>query len=185
MTTQQLIRGDRDYVLGADILDAILAEFSVGQDWNFDFVVQRKCKKQFRIVGELTDIPAESVVGRYQDSSHRLWVIEGQDMLTERVEDDEATLQSYLTWKDQMVFAETLPDSFSFSRYCVVGFKTLLNTQVLKDSKNKFLFTRLKVHKQPDFPCGIEYKRCINKRFYEGRIVGDGEQVGEIYFYAE
>lgn len=182
---RQLIRGNRDYVLGADILDAVLAGLPDGQGVAFDFIVQRKCKKQFRIVDALAGAEEKSVVARYQDSSCRLWVVEGQELPTERVEDDEATLQEYLTWKGQMVVAEMLPTAFSFARYCVVGFKTLLNTEILKDSDNKFLFTRLKLEKQPGFPCGIEYKRCINKRFYEGRIVCADEPVGQIYFYAE
>lgn len=174
-------RGRRDYVLGADILEAIHNKIDVPSNAPCDFIVTRKCHKNISIVESSSGLAPELIVATYKDKEHKFWVIESESEVTQQKPDDEAFAANFFVNEGLNVVIPTCPQGFTVARLAVVAFKAALKAAGISSS-TRFLLGRLVLKFSLDIPFSIRYSRLVNGKFYEGILSSRSQDVGRIYF---
>ncbi|GFM35147.1 hypothetical protein [Desulfovibrio subterraneus] len=184
MTVTFCYRGKRDYILGADILDYVLQEASISIDASgYDFLVVKKAHGICRI-SDSSSVDADSGrVAALKIGSQEFSIFETDDKPVLRVVCDESSMSGFFTIDESgsCVNVSSPINNASFARSAVVAFKYLLNS-ILGNEGRSYLFVRLNMKAIPSASFAIRYARIVAKKFYEGVIVADGNEVGRIYF---
>jgi hypothetical protein len=169
-------RGNRDYLHSAAVLDDLLR---IRRDvTNMDLKFHRRTVQQVRY----TDEPqaAASAVAEWSDSSGKLWLVERDEPMIERVPYDEAALVRMFEVDGRAVESPAHTPGFARADAMVAAFKHLLQT-VHAGIARKYVFVRIRLDHCPGGGFEIRYVRDIGA-FFQGDIGEDGKPIGQIFF---
>ena len=185
-----IFRGKRNYVLGADVLDAVLFDFyGSSKTRDLDYLVKYPCKTQgYRLLerASATQLEEMRAMAQLRDENHNVLIMPAGNPVTERCDCTETGMATYFTYDRQnpekpIVHVSQLLTETPFSRTCVAAFKYLLNTCVVLEPR-QYLCARLRL-KTTDISCfSIQFQRIFAKTFFEGSILIQGQPCGQIFF---
>lgn len=184
-----VVRGKRDYVLGADILEQALQQmYGHAQTTQLDFTVKQRCITEgCRCVPKSQTTLAEQMqaLALLRDVDHDMVILPCGERVTQHMPCNEATMAEHFVYTQEdgkaLVHVAAFPSGEHSLRVCVAAFKYLLNTCVV-DTPRKYLFARLQLDFTPLSVFSIRYERLFAHRFHEGRILLEGKVCGAIYF---
>ena len=181
-------KGNRTYLQGGDIFNALEDAFSVSQSGYLSkLVFKRFARNQIAVVMEQ---PAEgaSVLGTAIWKSalgdeRRLWLIETGVAVTESYPFDEQAIVAQASVHDQHIQL-TAPNTYSLIEN-IVALTKRLNYVLSPDVSGKWLFGQLDLKR--GLPGGweslcIDRTICVANNFSRNRILIDGQHYGEIRF---
>ncbi|MDH5573276.1 MAG: hypothetical protein OEY89_16055 [Gammaproteobacteria bacterium] len=176
-----IYRGKRNYLHSTSLFDFIVTEYAkkVGTPSDIDFVFIRKSKNICRI--ETKNYGIEGLVASYEDNNAQYYMYETENTITERNLYNEPVIGAHFTIKDNTTFVRISDQDNTFIELAVAAYKELL-VSLFPQHKDKYVFSRIQLAFIPTQPFEILYKRKIAKKFYEGKIIVDGTDVGLIYF---
>lgn len=185
-----IFRGKRNYVLGADVLDAVLCDlYGNTKTCDLDYVVKHPCTTQgYRLLERAVATPQDEMLAMAQlhDEKHNVLIMSAGNLVNERTDCTESAMAEYFSYDRQnpekpVVHVSQLLDGTPFSRTCVAAFKYLLNACVVPEPR-KYLFARLRL-KTTDISCfSIQFQRIFAKTFFEGSVMVQGQPCGQIFF---
>lgn len=171
-------RGDRNYLHSAAVFDDLLK--LRGAD-------ARKIDLKFhrRTVQQVTYTDDAKVAGRavaeWSDTGGKLYIVEREDGISNRVVYDEPSLVRMLEVEDRIVRIPADTPGFTRIEALVAGFKLLLQT-VHAAVDRKYVFVRIRLDRCPEGAMEIHYARDIGA-FFQGDISETGKGiVGQIFF---
>ena len=171
-------RGDRNYLQSATLFDDLLA-WRGGNPRNIDLTFHRKTERQ---IGYETSAPEDgaTVVATWRDADRSVFVVEGDEPITQRVAYDEQSLVDRFTFGPDGVTVPARIGDFTVIEAIVAAFKALLHRTVVQH-KPKLTFVRIRLESVPELPLQVRFSRRIGE-FYQGEIRLDGRTVGQIFF---
>jgi hypothetical protein len=175
-------KGDRNYIHSSNIFDYILSEKSSKSNKNIDFSLSRSILNKWHLVDEQLQNKKSNVIGQYKDDVSFSYIIEDNEMVTERRLYDESKIVNRLKITGKEIQIPDGVSDFSFIEKVNAAFKALLKNSVFKDGLYVYLFVRITLKFIPSDGFCIQYKRLISHKFCEGEILENRKTVGYIYF---
>ncbi len=180
------LRGARDYLLAADLFDAVQNTFPKDyQARDIQMLCFAKAKKEVRI----EPFAPESLplaYARYKDKEQDLLLLPLAQSPQRRIEDREKELLPYFALSGRKLDAN-VPSSLPFSPVyqAVAAFKQLLHQPQELGPAAKFIVARLSLQRLFSGPFSLVYTRLVGGAFYEAEISQNGEALGKLYFARE
>lgn len=182
--TNFCLRGDRDYVSGATIFDAVRKHDPLPQalDVQFRKMTARQC------VIETTDPPDRqgALVASYTSKGLRVYLYETAIPVAERRPCNEKEIISKVTFQDQdaSCLMPAIPSCTPIEAF-VAMYKYSLKA-ILPTYQKKYIWARLVADYLPESGvCMVRHQRRLGRDFFEGHLLHDGQPVGSIYFGAK
>ena len=175
-------KGDRNYIQSGNIFDYILSETSSKSHKNVDFSLSRITLNKWHLLTELSQDKKSNMIGQYKDEVSFYYIIEDNEIVTERRSYNEAGLVDRLTITGKEVEIPNGISDFSFIEKVNAAFKALLQRSVFQDGPYVYLFVRITLKNIPLDGFAIQYKRMISHKFCEGVILENSKKIGYIYF---
>lgn len=169
-------RGTRDYLHSASVFNDLL-QLRGKNATRIDMKFHRRTDRQVSYTDEL---PVTEPVAEWSDSRGKLFVIERQERIVERVPYDEDGLAARFEIDGRIVRIPDEIGSFTRMEAIIAGFKRLLQS-VYPHVKRKYVFVRVRMDHCPDSAMEIRYSRDIGA-FFQGDISADGAPIGQIFF---
>lgn len=185
-----VFRGKRNYVLGADILNAVLHGFyGHTKTHELDYVVKRPCTtSSYRLVAREDATPSEEIqaIAQLRDIHHHVLIMPEGAPVTERMPCLEKEMATYFSYNTKLpnkpiVHVDKLYKGEPFTKTCVAAFKYLLNVCVFHEQR-QYLFVRLRLETTDISEFSIQFERIFAKRFFEATISVQGKPCGQIFF---
>ena len=173
-------RGDREYLHSAAVFDDLL-KLRGADATKIDLKFHRRTVQQVTY----TDNPgaAGRAVAECSDSGGKLYIVERDEAIEERVSYDEPSLARMLEVDGRTVRIPADTPDFTRIEGLVAGFKLLLQT-VHAGVERKYVFVRIRLDRCPEGAMEIHYAREIGA-FFQGDISETGKGiVGQIFFGA-
>lgn len=129
-----------------------------------------------------TDDPdlAGHTVAEWHDAHGKLFIVERDESITERVPYDESRLANMLDVDGRVVRIPASTPGFTRFEALVAGFKRLLET-THAGAQHKYAFVRVRLTQVPEGAMEICYARDIGA-FFQGDISADGARLGQVFF---
>ncbi len=187
-------RGNRDYVLGADVLDAVLAQLygKKPRPEHVDYQVRKPCHcESFRLAERKEAKDEENALALYQDKGHDLVILPAGAEVKKRVPCIETQLEPLYQFALQAEFPSVavadLPKHISLCHALVPSFKCLLQRVFPPQPSmpTHYLFARLLLHRMDFCAFSIRFERMFATRYFEGKILVENSPVGFLYFSKE
>lgn len=170
-------RGDREYLHSAAVFDD-LAGLRGEDAARIDLKFHRRTVQQVSYSDEPRD--AAGAVAEWSDRRGKLYVVERNEPMTERVPYDEPSLVRMLAVDGRTVRIPAATPGFTRIEGLVAGFKLLLQT-VHAGIERKYVFVRIRVDHCPRDAMEIRYARDIGA-FFQGDVSEAGHPMGQIFF---
>lgn len=179
-------RGERDYLLAADLFVAVLASFSADyqpSEMHSTFFSKARHKVALCVFSP-ENLPFAHA--RYQDKEHDLLLMPLPALPGQRIQDREEELHRYFAVADREIRI-TAPTSMTFSpvHQAVAGFKYLLRQPLHLGAAAQFVVARLYLKRLFSGPFTLAYTRIMGGSFHEGDIRQNNQSLGKIYFARE
>ena len=171
-------RGDRNYLHSAAVFDDLL-KLRGADATKIDLKFHRRTVQQVIY----TDDPEATgrAVAEWSDSGGKLYIVEREDGISNRVVYDEPSLARMLEIDGRIVRIPAETPGFTRIEALVAGFKLLLQT-VHAGVERKYVFVRIRLDRCPEGAMEIRYSRGIGV-FFQGDIAETGKGiVGQIFF---
>jgi hypothetical protein len=170
-------RGSRGYLHGTSVF-ADLLQLRGTDATAIDLKFHRRTAHQVAY----TDDPdlAGHAVAEWHDAQGKLFIVERDESIAERVPYDESRLANMLDMDGRMVRIPASTPGFTRFEALVASFKRLLET-VHAGAQRKYVFVRVCLTHVPEGAMEIYYARDIGA-FFQGDISVDGVRLGQIFF---
>jgi hypothetical protein len=170
-------RGSRGYLHSTSVF-ADLLQLRGADATTIDLKFHRRTAHQVAY----TDNPdlAGRAVAEWHDAQGKLFIIERDEPIAERVPYDESRLADMLDVDGRMVRIPASTPGFTRFEALVAGFKRLLET-AHTGARRKYAFVRIRLARVPEGAVEIRYARDIGT-FFQGDISADGARLGQIFF---
>jgi hypothetical protein len=170
-------RGGRNYLHSTSVMNDLLAMRGAAVT-NIDFKFHRRTSQQITY----TDEPqlAGSPVAEWSDTLGRLFLVEREELISERTPYDEEKLVDFSNVAGRLISVPAYTPGFTRTDAIVAAFKYLLRT-AHADFDRKYAFVRIRLQYCPIGAFEIRYVRDIGA-FFQGDISQDGNGIGQIFF---
>lgn len=168
-------RGTRDYLHSTSLFNDLL-QLRGPHATRIDMKFHRRTGRQVSYVDELA---GKEPIAEWSDSGGRLFVIERDERILERVPYDEDGLAGQFEVNGRVTRIPATIAPFTRIEALVAGFKRLL--QSVHEDKRKYAFVRIRLDRCPSTATEICYSRDIGA-FFQGDISAEGNAVGQIFF---
>ena len=169
-------RGARDYLHSASVFDDLLQVRGM-HSTRIDLKFHRRTARQVSYVDELSD---QEAVAEWSDSRGKLFVIERDECISDRVPYDEDGLAEQFEIEGRIARIPAELGPFTRMEAVIAGFKRLLQA-TYPGMQRKYVFVRVRLDRCPDTAMEIRYSRDIGA-FFQGDLSASGKLVGQIFF---
>ncbi len=182
-------KGERDYIQGPDIINALLAHFTGEEIVNLKFSINgfiKKCTNTILVYSIEPKRLAAKCRGHLTYGGKKLWVeiIEQEQQLGNegRYPYDESAITSQCVVKGEMV-SLTECATFSFIEI-VVAMKKFLLSELNRQINCKWVFTAIEIDYYEDIRSNLSIRIIHNfqNKLVKSEILSSGEHIGLIYF---
>lgn len=178
-------KGDRQYVHGTDIFDAILKHFSGAEMEFIDVKFNGVAESQLRLESGRGSSARKVDLAYGQNGETKFWqLIETGEEVTERYEYDEELVSTNSIRTDNKIESK-LDNQFSFIEYAVALNKRLL-VELFPEKQGKWYFTRIELKFLPDVEesgkLEITMTKNLSFKLTKSLISFNEVNVGNIYF---
>ena len=173
------LRGGRNYLHSAAVIDDLLDLRPRARGEGFDFRFEHRTDRQVRYQDDMPENRSE-LVGTWSDAGGIVHVVSREEPITAASPYDEDGLARHFEFGPDAVRIPAGLAGYTTVEAIIAGFKALLRTGPAGNSA-KVVFVRMKCTRLPGLPLRIGFTRKIGG-FYQGDLQDDNGNAGQIYY---
>jgi hypothetical protein len=173
------LRGGRNYLHSAAVIDDLLALRPRAAGEGFDFRFEHRTDRQVRYQDEAPE-DRSGIVGAWSDADGTVYVIARDEPIVATSPYDEDGLACAFKFRPDGVHVPSDLAGYTTIEAIIAGFKALLRAGPA-GSDVKVVFVRMKCDRLPGLPLRIEFKRKLGA-FYQGDIRDEHGYAGQVYY---
>jgi hypothetical protein len=172
------LRGGRDYLHSAAVIDDLLALRPRAVEEGFDFRFEHRTDRQVRYQDEAPGDRSD-LVGTWSDADGMVYLVSRGEPIVGTSPYDEDGLASSFDFRPDGVHVPSGLSGYTTIEAIIAAFKALLRAGPAEGVK--VVFVRMTCERLPTLPLRIDFSRKLGA-FYQGGIRDELGSAGQIYY---